>query len=73
MEECSFAPKLYKKRQTVAKEQDSLPRRVKPGAPKQSVTKDQESDPRNTEPTQDDDYDGVRDVDTFVADQERFL
>lgn len=29
MEECSFAPKLYKKRSTVAKEQDSLPRKVK--------------------------------------------
>lgn len=78
MEECSFAPRLNRKVAT-KKDQGSDPRRVKTnGAPKNygrvDLPEQNPSTSRANDPTEDmDDYDEIRDVDTFVADQERFL
>ena len=82
MEECSFAPKLTKKRTGAASgkpaiQADGEQRRVKTHAPKHSQqVQDQTtniSSSRANEPTHDDDLAQIRDVETFVADQERFL
>lgn len=75
MEECSFAPKLHKKKLQQNRNQDTEPRRVKTNAQKNYNQNQQEnhSSSRANEATQDDELDHIRDVDTFVADQERFL
>jgi hypothetical protein len=82
MEECSFAPKLHKKKTGVVpgktpNQGDAEQRRVKTHAPKYSQhVQDQTtniSSSRANEPTHDDDLAQIRDVETFVADQERFL
>lgn len=81
MEECSFAPKIRKKKNVGPGgkniQNDMVDRKVKAHA--QGSMSGPNGDQRNksssraNEPTYDEDLDQIRDVDTFVADQERFL